>query len=294
MATPGEKVAAPSNPLADIATAINTIAGTKRKDTVTTSPGDTAALQQAIASLQGMDYNAMLESLLQKAGAQIPNIQAAYGRAVGARSSGNAGYAAALQQLIKETTMAAQEKIAAQQLQNQQAQIQAGQAIAQATKGTTQTTTSKSGTDLQKAAALLALFEGLKRVRGMGTGTGTGTGTGGGLTTSGGGATVGGTAAVPTVIPSPAAEVPAAAPMAATAPTGMRNMRFFENLVTTLTQPVMDITNFIDRATSGATSPTATITGEPAIDLSSVFTMPPVQRSVPQLNVVEDYSDFGF
>jgi len=287
MAPPQDKVPETTSrsPLTDIATAINTIAGTRTKQTTTTSPGDIAALQQSIAALQGIDYNAMLESMLQKAGAQIPNIQTAYGRATGARSSGNAGYAAALQQLIKETTMAAQEKIAAQQLQNQQAQIQAGQAIAQATKGTTQTSTTKQGTDLQRAAGLIALFEGLRRMQGLDIGKGVSNI----FTTSGGGAPVGGTAATPTVIPSPVAETPTAAPMAATAPADVRTMGPALSLMTALTAPITAVTSFIDSLTSPSTNTATegsengwvkyiqnTFFGGPPTDLSYIAKQPPV------------------
>lgn len=293
MAPPQDKVPETTSrsPLADIATAINTIAGSRAKQTTTTSPGDIAALQQSIAALQGIDYNAMLESMLQKAGAQIPNIQAAYGRAVGARSSGNAAYAAALQQLIKETAMAAQEKIAAQQLQNQQAQIQAGQAIAQATKGTTQTSTTKQGTDLQRAAGLLALFAGLKKMQGMDIGKEISSI----FTTSGGGtgASVGGTAATPTVIPSPVAETPTAAPMAATAPADTRTMGLAQSLVTALTAPITAVTGFIDSLTSPSTNTTTGGSGNALVDFiqEKAFNGPPIDISYinrqPPVNMYE-------
>lgn len=252
----GEKVPATSgNPLTDLANLLTTVAGTRTSQTVTSSPGDTAALQDVLSQLKGADYTAMLDSIMQKAGTAIPGMQATYGRAAGFRGSNNAGLAAAMQQLLKETTMAAQEKIVAQQQANQQIQAQAGQAIAQATKGTTQTTSAKSGMDLNKAIALLALAQGVSKLGGMDIGKQLS----GLFTTSGGGTSVGGGA--PSV-PIAAAATPMAAPAAATMGTVMPSpaestmqptqswpMRDF---VTALTNPVMAVTNFLSSLGQGS------------------------------------------
>jgi hypothetical protein len=73
---------------------------------------------------------------------------------------------AALNELLKQTTLAAQDKIVTQGLQNQQLQVQAGQGVAQATKGTTETKTAREGTNVPKAAGTLAVLEALARLAG--------------------------------------------------------------------------------------------------------------------------------
>lgn len=160
-----QKVPAGGTDLKDVAALVGLLGGQRGTTTTsaTSNAGDTAALQAALSQLQGADYNAMLQSIFQQAGAQIPGMQAAYGRSVGARSYNNSAVQAALGELLKATTVAAQDQMARQQLANQQTQVQAGQAIAQATKGTqtTQSQTQKSGLDLQRAAALLALWQGV-------------------------------------------------------------------------------------------------------------------------------------
>ena len=150
--------------------------------TATTTPTNTAPLQNVLSQLQGIDYNAMLQAIFQQAAGQIPGLQSAYGRAVGARSSGNAPMQAALQSLLQQTTLAGQQQVANQQLQNAQIQAQAGQGIASATKGTTQKTTQNS--QLGQLAAMIGLLQGatklggyktvqdmMRSVTGMGTGT---------------------------------------------------------------------------------------------------------------------------
>ena len=148
---------------------INLLGGQAGTQTVTQSPANIAGLQQLQQQLQGADYNALLQSIFQQAAGAIPGLQSAYGRAVGARTARNSATQAALSELLKQTTVAAQEKIANQQLQNQQIQAQAGQAVAQATKGTTQTTKEKSGTNLQKAAAILGLLQAATKLTGSNT-----------------------------------------------------------------------------------------------------------------------------
>ncbi len=168
MATAGS-VQAPQTGVTDIINLVNTLGGRTGTQTTTQSPADIAGLQALQQQLQGADYNALLQSVFQQAAGAIPGLQSAYGRAVGARTARNAPVQAALNELLKQTTVAAQDKIAQQQLQNQQIQAQAGQAVAQATKGTTQTTQEKSGTNLQKAAALLALLQAATKLSGSNT-----------------------------------------------------------------------------------------------------------------------------
>lgn len=144
------------------------------KTTSTTNPGDTAALQAALGQLQGADYQAMLQSIFQQAAGQIPGIQAALGNAVGARSGGNSAVSAALQKLLQQTTIGAQDQIAKQQLANLQTQVQAGQAVAGATKGTQ--TTEQKGTNIgqgvgtaAKLTAGAAALQSLLKLTGQGT-----------------------------------------------------------------------------------------------------------------------------
>ena len=165
-----QKVPTGGTDMKDVAALVGLLGGQRgtTTTTATSNAGDITALQQALSQLQGADYSAMLQSIFQQAGAQIPGMQAAYGRSVGARSYNNTAVQAALNELLKATTVAAQEQMAKQQLANQQTQVQAGQAIANATKGTqtTQTQTQKSGLDLQRAAALLALWQGIGQLTG--------------------------------------------------------------------------------------------------------------------------------
>lgn len=158
------KVTPAAGGVAEVGNLLQMLGGTKETSTSTQSPADIAGLQALMAQLQGADYNAQLQSIFQAAGGAIPGLQSAYGRAVGARSSNNTAVQAALNELLKATTIEAQGKIANQQLQNQQIQAQAGQAVAQATKGTTQTQTTKQGTNIPKAAGSLAVLEALARL----------------------------------------------------------------------------------------------------------------------------------
>ena len=130
--------------------------------TTTTNPGNIAPLQQVLAQLQGQDFNALLQSVFQQAGGQIPGLQAAYGNAMGARSGGNSAVQAALNELLKQTALAGQQQVASQQAQNFQTQGQAAANIAQATRGT-QTT---QGADLGGIAKNLLLLQGLSMLTG--------------------------------------------------------------------------------------------------------------------------------
>lgn len=152
--------------LAGIAQLVSLLGGQRGTTTTTTNPGDTAALQAALSQLQSADYTAMLEGIFRQAGAQIPGLRNAYTSSIGARGRSNSAIESAMAQLLKATTLQAQEKIAAQQLANQQTQVQAGNAIANATKGTQTTQATKSGLDLGRAAALLALWQGIGQLTG--------------------------------------------------------------------------------------------------------------------------------
>lgn len=156
----------------NIASLLQLMGGTQT--TQTTNPGDTAALQNVLGQLQGADYNAMLQSIFQQAGGQIPGLQQALGNAIGARSGNNSAVQAALSKLLQQTSVAAQDQIAKQQLTNQQTQVQAGQAVANATKGTQSTqqqgTNLKAGaTNLAKGTALLQLLSAATKATGTNT-----------------------------------------------------------------------------------------------------------------------------
>lgn len=165
MATPqsGQPITLGSgNQLEAIAKLLPTLFGSK--ETVSTNPGDTTALQQLITQLQGTDYNKTLQTIFQQAGGQIPGLQAAFSNAVGARSGNNSAVSAALQKLMMETTLAGQKQVADQQLQNQQIQANAGGSIATATKGT-QRTDKTQGVGGQ-LAGLIGLIQAAKMATG--------------------------------------------------------------------------------------------------------------------------------
>jgi len=143
-----EKLPEPVSLEAQIASLLQLLGGTK----VTTSPGDTTALQGTLAGLKGADYEAMLKAIFQQAGGQIPGLQQALGNAIGARSGGNSAVQAALQKLLAQTSTGAMDQVAKLQAQNFQTQANVGNSIAQATQGTTK----KSGTDIGTGATNLA------------------------------------------------------------------------------------------------------------------------------------------
>lgn len=202
--------AAPAqNPLAGLASLLQTIGGTR--STTNTSPGDITALQQVFNQGQQFDPNALLQTIFQQAGGQIPGLQRAFGNAIGARSGNNSAASAALQQLLMQTSLAGQQQVSNQVLQNQQQQGNVAANIAQATKGTTQT--QKSGTDMGNVAKLLGLWQ-LAGQTGLIDKIGKGLGVGG---TSGGSGASTGTASAPTgsaSAPAPATVQSAPAPMA--------------------------------------------------------------------------------
>jgi hypothetical protein len=151
------------DPLGGLPQLLQALGGTRT--TQSTNAGDTAALTQLISQLQGTDYNKLLEAVFQQAAGAIPGFQAAYGNAVGARSTGNSAVQAALNKLLTQAAIQGQSQIADQQLRNAQIQAQAGGSIAQATRGTQQT--QKSGTNLGQAATMIAGLQLLGKARGL-------------------------------------------------------------------------------------------------------------------------------
>lgn len=140
-----------SNPLAGIAALLQSLGGTQQ----TTNPGNVAPLQDVLSKLQGQDFNALLQSVFQQAGGQIPGLQQAYANAIGARSGGNSAVQAALNELLKQTTLAGQQQVANQQAQNLQTQQAAAANIAANTRGTKST----SGTNMKQAGSALAALQ---------------------------------------------------------------------------------------------------------------------------------------
>lgn len=159
-ATGREKVPVTNDITGGLAALLQQLGGTK----TTSSPGDTAALQNVMSQLQGQDYEKMLQAIFNKAGGQIPGLQAAMSNAIGARTGGNSAVAAALQKLMQDTTVNAQDQIAKLQSQNMQTQMSAAANVAQATKGTTQKTGTDVGGGLANAAKILALLQGGKQL----------------------------------------------------------------------------------------------------------------------------------
>lgn len=99
------------------------------------STADTSGLTSLLNTLQSpSDPNAILASIFQQASGQIPKLQAAYGNAVGARSTGNSPVQAGLNELLKQTTLAGQQQIAQQTQQNQALQAQVAGKIADSTR----------------------------------------------------------------------------------------------------------------------------------------------------------------
>ena len=188
-----------SDPLGGLSQILAALGG--NKTTQSTNAGDTAALQQVLAQLQGTDYSKLLQSIFQQAGGAIPGMQAAYSNAVGARSTGNSAVQAALNKLLTQTTLAGQSQIAEQQLKNASTQAQAGLGIAQATRGTT--STQKSGTNMGQAATMLAGLQMLSKARGLFEGDSLLSKlTGGGATSGAQSSPVAGSVAVGTDLPS--------------------------------------------------------------------------------------------
>lgn len=171
-----DKVQAP-NELGQLQALMSLIGGGGQTATTTTT--NTEHLQNVLSQLQGVDYNAMLQGIFQQAAGQIPGLQSAYGRAVGARSSGNAPMQAVLQSLLQQTALAGQKEVATQQNQNLATQAQAASAM----KGSRQTT--KQNSQLGQMAAILGLAQAATKLGGYKTvqemlGAVTGTGAGGG------------------------------------------------------------------------------------------------------------------
>jgi hypothetical protein len=127
--------------------------------TTTVSPGDTSVLQGAVSGLKGMDNSALLQSIFQQAAGQIQGLMPALSNAIGARTGNNSAISQALQRLLQQTTVSAQDQLVKQQLANLQTQTQAGTAIAQATQGAKRT----DGVDQMGSLRNLAILQALSK-----------------------------------------------------------------------------------------------------------------------------------
>lgn len=150
------QVAVPGNGIDSILGIANLLGGQKTTGTTTTT-GDTAALQDVLAQLKGLDPTAQLATIFQQAAGSIPGLQTGLGNALGARSGGNSAVAAALQKLLQQTTLAGQQQVSQQQLQNLQLQGNAGAAIANTNKTTK--TNQQQGTNLQQLGSILGIMQ---------------------------------------------------------------------------------------------------------------------------------------
>ena len=250
----GEKVQAPTDPMAGINAMLTTLGGTK----TTTNAGNTAALEQAIAGMRAQDPAAMLQSIFQQAGAQIPGIQSALSRSIGARTDKNSAVNAALQKLLASTTVGAQDQLVKQQLAQLTAQVAPAAEIARTTQGTTKST----GTDLGEASKNLAILQllsksGILEKLGLGDAAKSMTGS------------APAQAAGPTQGPAPMAAAPAQ--MTSAAPAQMAGEMAPTQFPDLLMAP--------DAGYGVTTSPVAPRTNLDVFDLSSVTGMGPAQTN---------------
>lgn len=144
------------NGIGNIAELLGLLGGQKGTTTV---QGDTGALNSVIGQIQATDPAALLQSIFSQAGGQIPGLTAARSNAVGARTGGNSVSGTAVDKLLQDTVLKAQQQLMSQKLQQQALQVQAGTAIAGANK----TQQTQQGTNLGKAGTILgALSAGQK------------------------------------------------------------------------------------------------------------------------------------
>lgn len=155
-----QKVQAP-NQLGQLQTLMTLIGGDKQ--TATTSPTNTAPLEGVLAQMQGVNYDQLLQSIFQQAAGNIPGFQAAYANAAGARSGSNSAMQAALQNLLKQTTVESQKQVATLQQQNL-----ANQANAASNLRGQKTTTAKPS-QLGQMAAVIGLLQGATKLGGFNT-----------------------------------------------------------------------------------------------------------------------------
>jgi len=141
----------------DLANLSSTLFGKKTK---TVGTANTQPLEQLLAANQSLDYNQLLQSIMQQLTGQIPQVQAAYGRAAGARTARNSPVQVGLNQLITQAGVQGANQIAQLQQQQAQANMQGAAALANATRGTVN---SEAGA-LPQITALLGLAQAGKQL----------------------------------------------------------------------------------------------------------------------------------
>ncbi len=117
---------------------------------------NTGPLEQAVAALsQQQDPAAQLTSIFQQALGAMPQLQARYSNAVGARTGGNAAVQTSLDKLLQDTVIKGQAQVAQQDLSRQSAAANAAANLAQATRNVT----TQQGTNLQRAGGVLGALQ---------------------------------------------------------------------------------------------------------------------------------------
>ena len=138
--------------LTDLANLAPTLFGSK---VTRTNTANTLPLEQLIAQNQNFDYNALLQQIMQALTGQIPQVQSAYGRAVGARTNRNSPAQVGLNQLITQAGIQGANTIGQLQQQQQQAAMQGAAALANSTR---RETTATPGV-VPQITALLGLLQ---------------------------------------------------------------------------------------------------------------------------------------
>lgn len=127
------RVSTPSSGVGDIAEVLKLIAG---ENSTSTQTGDTGPLSAIISELAGNNsaqQTAVLQSIFQQAAGKIPGIMGNTYNATGSRAAPGQ-LPPQLQDLMAQVTLAAQQQLAAQSLQNSGQRIQAAQTIAGANR----------------------------------------------------------------------------------------------------------------------------------------------------------------
>lgn len=160
MAGPNDKVpTTQGGGLQGIVPLLELIGGKSSRQTTTSSPADPAAIaafQQVLKEAAAQNYESQLASIFNQAQGAMPKLSAAYGRTMG-RSYGNSQLQAALDSLLKQTTLQGQKQIADLEMQNRTLQNNVAANLANSTKGLTSTTSTRNTSPLgTPIAALLA------------------------------------------------------------------------------------------------------------------------------------------
>lgn len=155
-----------SSGIGEITDLVKLLTGTQ---TSSTQSGDTGALSSIIAELTANNpaqQQAVLQSIFQQAAGKIPGIMGNTYNATGSRGAPGQ-LTPQLQELMSQVTLAAQQQMAAQSLQNSQQRISAAQTIANANRSATTKEHAGGQSFLQDAAKLLATADVAKKLTGF-------------------------------------------------------------------------------------------------------------------------------